>query len=116
MARSIVVYGGGGHGRVVIEALRAAGEFTPVAVLDPGLEGAVDGVPVRGGDDAPAALRAAGVQAAAIGVGSVGDPTVRRRLHAAILAAGFALPPIVHPRAYVAAASRPAASSRPAPW
>ncbi len=103
VARSIVVYGGGGHGRVVIEALRAGGEFTPVAVLDPALAGEVDGVPVRGGDDAPAALRAAGVEAAAIGVGSVGDPAVRRRLQAAALSAGFTLPPIVHPRAGVAA-------------
>ena len=108
MAEPIVVYGGGGHGRVVIEALRAAGELTPVAVIDPGLTGEVDGVPVRGGDDAAAALRAAGVAAAAIGVGSVGDPAVRRRLHGAIVGAGFALPPIVHPRASVAssAASR----------
>lgn len=105
MAESIVVYGGGGHGRVVIEALRAAGEFTPVAVLDPGLAGDVDGVPVRAGGDAPAALRAAGVAAAVIAVGSVGDPAVRRRLQAAARDAGFALPPIVHPRASVAATS-----------
>ncbi len=105
MARPIVVYGGGGHGRVVIEALRAAGEFTPVAVIDPALTGEVDGVPVRGGGDAPAALRAAGVETAAIGVGSVGDPAVRRRLQVAIVGAGFALPPVIHPRASIASTS-----------
>ena len=99
---SIVVFGGGGHGRVVIEALRAAGESTPVAVLDPALAGKVDGVPVRQGGGAAAALRAAGVEAAAIGVGSVGDTAARRRVHGEALAAGFALPPVVHPRASVA--------------
>jgi len=91
---------------VIIEALRAGEQFTPVAVLDPAVEGEVDGVPVRGGGGAPAALRAAGVEAAAIGVGSIGDPTVRRRLRAAALSAGFTLPPIVHPRASVASTSR----------
>jgi UDP-perosamine 4-acetyltransferase len=105
VARPIAVYGGGGHARVVIEALRAAGEFTPAAVLDPAFAGEVDGVPVRGADDAPAALRAAGVEAAVIAVGSIGDPAVRRRLHAGALQAGFTLPPIVHPRACVAATS-----------
>ena len=103
MARSIVVFGGRGHGRVVIDALRAGAEFTPVAVEDPDLSGEVDGVPVIVGRDAAAALRAAGVDAAAIGVGSVGDPALRRRLHAEALEDGFALPPIVHPRATVAA-------------
>jgi UDP-perosamine 4-acetyltransferase len=105
VTRSIVVYGGGGHGRVVIEALRAAGESTPVAVLDPALAGEVDGVPVRTGDGAAAALRAAGVEAAAIGVGSVGDSIARRRVHGEALKAGFALPPVVHPRASVASTS-----------
>jgi len=102
VASAIVVYGGSGHGRVVIEALRAGGAWEPVAVLDPALAGEVDGVPV-GDDGAAAALRADGVGAAAIGVGAVGDTTLRRRLHAAALTAGFTLPPVVHPRASVAA-------------
>lgn len=102
MSSPIVIYGGGGHGRVVIDALRLAGLFDPVAVLDPALGGAVDGVPVSD-DDAAAALRAAGVEAAAIAAGSVGDPALRRRLHAKALSAGFTLPVIVHPRASVAA-------------
>jgi sugar O-acyltransferase (sialic acid O-acetyltransferase NeuD family) len=98
----IVVYGGGGHGRVVIDALRLAGRYDPVAVLDPARSGAVDGVPVSD-DDAAAALRAAGVEAAVIAAGSVGDPALRRRLYAKALSAGFTLPAIVHPRASVAA-------------
>ena len=84
MASAIVVYGGSGHGRVVIEALRAGGAYEPVAVLDPALEGEIDGVPVKG-DDAAAALRAGGVAVAAIGVGAVATPPLRRRLHAAAL-------------------------------
>jgi UDP-perosamine 4-acetyltransferase len=88
---------------VVIDALRATGEFTPVAIIDPGIAGEIDGVPVRNGDDAPAALHAVGVEVAVIGVGSVGDSTARRSMHAKALGAGFALPPIVHLRATVAA-------------
>ncbi len=101
MASAIVVYGGSGHGRVMIEALRAGGAYEPVAVLDPALAGEIDGVPVKG-DEAAAALCADGVVAAAIGVGAVGDTALRRRLHAGALEVGFALPAVVHPRASVA--------------
>ena len=102
MASAIVVYGGSGHGRVVLEALRAGGAYEPVAVLDPALEGEIDGVPIKRDDDAPA-LRAGGVAAAAIGVGAVGDTALRRRLHALAREVGFDLPAVVHPRASVAA-------------
>ena len=102
MASAIVVYGGSGHGRVVIEALRAGGAYEPVVVLDPALEGEIDGVPVDGDDAAPA-LRSGGVTAAAIGVGAVGDTALRRRLHAVAHEIGFDLPAVVHPRASVAA-------------
>jgi len=106
VTRPIVVLGGGGHARVVIEALRAAGQFTPVGVLDPAASGDIDGVPVRGGDEVLPQLLAEGVDAAAVGVGSVGDSAVRRRLHDRAVCLGLELPPIVHPRAWVAATAQ----------
>jgi UDP-perosamine 4-acetyltransferase len=105
-AEPIIVFGAGGHGRVVIEALRCAGGFSVVAVLDPHRGGDIDGVPVRGGDDVAEGLRQEGIGHAAVGVGSVGDPSVRRRLHELAVSLGFILPPIVHPGAIVAATAR----------
>jgi UDP-perosamine 4-acetyltransferase len=109
VTRPIVVLGAGGHARVVIEALRAGGHFTPVGVLDPTASGDVDGVPVLGGDEILPQLLSEGVDSAAVGVGSVGEPAVRRRLHEAAASLGLEMPPIVHPRATVAATARLAA-------
>lgn len=103
VAEPIVVFGGGGHARVVIEALRYSSEYQVVAVLDRTRHGEVDGIPVRGGDDVAQLLLGEGVVCAAIGVGAVGDTTVRRRLHDLALSLGFTLPPVVHERAVVAA-------------
>ncbi len=106
MAEPVVVFGAGGHARVVIDALRAAGAFTPIAALDPQVQGELDGVPVRGGDETAAALLAEGVGVAVIGIGSVGDPAARRRVHDEAVRLGFTLPAIVHPGAHVAATAR----------
>jgi sugar O-acyltransferase (sialic acid O-acetyltransferase NeuD family) len=106
VAEPILIIGGGGHGRVVIDALRAAGDFEPIAIVDSRVEGERDGVPVRGGDDALPGLLAEGIGAAAIGVGSVGDATARRRVHERALQVGFALPAIVHPHATVSPTAR----------
>lgn len=91
---------------MVIEALRADGRFTPVGVLDPAARGEVDGVPVRGGDEILPHLLVEGVDAAVVGVGAVGDTALRRRLHDRAKGLGFEVPPIVHPRASVAATAR----------
>lgn len=108
MARPIVIVGGGGHARVVIDALRCSGEYEPAAVVDSALEPGdeVDGVVVRGGDELLPVLAGEGVAAAAIAVGSIGDAAARRRLHGLAAQHGFALPAIVHPRATVATTAR----------
>ncbi len=70
------------------------------AVGEPGEP--VLGAEVLGTDDDLADLRARGIVHAAVGVGSVGDSAARRAVHERACAAGFALPPIVHPTAVVA--------------
>ena len=51
---SIIILGAGGHGRVVLDIIRQAGQFTPIGFLDnnTALHGRrVDGLPVLGGID-----------------------------------------------------------------
>lgn len=106
MARkpACAVFGGGGHARVLIDALLASGAGRPAAVLDPGRPGAeVLGVPVVGGDDAPLPK---GVTHFVVGLGSARDNAPRRRLYERALARGLKPLTVVHPGAVVSRFAR----------
>lgn len=107
---AVVVVGAGGHGRSVIDALRASrGDLEPRACTDPDPARAgadVDGVPVVGDDDRLPGLLADGIEAACLGVGGISDNRPRARLYEHVRALGFQLPSVVHGRGYVAASAR----------
>ena len=89
--------GAGGHAKVMIEALRAAG-WTPGGLLTPDPDAsALLGVPVLGGDDALNSLRDR-FEAVAV---AVGDNQARVRIGANVRMLGYALPPVIHPTAHV---------------
>jgi sugar O-acyltransferase (sialic acid O-acetyltransferase NeuD family) len=106
MAKLLLI-GGGGHCRVVIDALRAAGGPEPDGIVDlpECVGGRVEGVPVIGTDSDLARLRTEGFSAAHVTVGSVGVADVRARLFSAAKDAGFELAAIVHPAATVSASA-----------
>ena len=102
MSLPVIILGGGGHGRVVIEALLRAG--MPVAgVIDP--DGRIaaalpEALPWLGGEDVlavhpPAAYRLAN------GVGGIGDGR-RRRSFERMKQAGYGFVGVRHPSAVVA--------------
>ena len=98
-----VIIGAGGHARCVIDTMQAAGvEIAGVVDVTPDSE-VVLGVPVIGGDAELANLRAAGLTHAVMGIGSVGDATIRRQAAARALDAGFTFDPVAHPSAVVSA-------------
>jgi UDP-perosamine 4-acetyltransferase len=100
----LLVIGGGGHGRVVIEALLAAGAEV-AGVIDPRPEVAAmlpDGVPWLGGDEALRRYRPEDYQLAN-GVGGIGDPQ-RRHVFERFSAAGYSFIRVRHPAASVAQA------------
>ncbi len=109
--RRLIVYGGGGHGKAVIEAVRAAGTHEVVGVVDDGLPGGsqVLGLPVLGGAEALAGLLTQGIRLAANAVGGIGDARSRVRVFQRLVEAGFACPAVIHPTAYV----EPSASLSP---
>jgi len=99
----VLVIGAGGHAKVVIEALRAAG-FDPVGLVDARPDApALLGVPVLGGDDALPRLRAEGIEAAIVALGA---NRARERAGEGLRALGFRLPAIVHPAALVSPSAR----------
>ncbi len=97
--RRIVILGGGGHAKVVLDVLRST-DLVPCAICDPARAGStLHGVPVVGGDDAVPALRADGVRFAFV---AIGNNAVRRRLSLDLLSRGFDLPTLIAPSAVIA--------------
>lgn len=104
MKKKIILAGGGGHCKVIIDAIRKSGEFDIYGVVDPNIAPGKDilGVKVIGGDDMLPALFDKGLRYAFIGVGSVGDCGLRKKIGARLLNIGFKLPVIAHPGATIA--------------
>jgi len=91
-----LVLGSGGHAAVVLDLLAAAGHRIAGTVSP---AGGIDGV-ANLGDDEALGIWGAGDVRIANGIGSTGDPAIRRNLFEMWSAHGFAFPPIVHPFAY----------------
>jgi len=103
-SEKIIIIGGGGHCRVVLDAIKRSKKFSIYGVLDPKLPKGtfISGVKVIGTDDALPKLAEKGIRNAFIGVGSIGNCKPRKRLYNNLKNLGFALPVIIHPGAVVA--------------
>lgn len=101
----MVIIGAGGHGRVVLDIIRAAGMDRPVGFLDTNssLHGhRVDGLAVLGGLDKLEAMKRDGVGGAVVAIGHNG---VRREYAETLDQTGFTLVNAIHPSANVASTS-----------
>lgn len=101
-AIDIIILGAGGHGMVVADTARAAGNkvlaFTDV---DQELHGRqILDIPVICGDDILSAHDPASVHLV-VGIGSTRDTAVRRRVFQDLKANGFTFATIIHPSAIV---------------
>lgn len=113
--RLCIVIGGGGHARVVLDALRAADAALAYVVLDanPNRTGSeLDGVPVVGTDARLPELASTESARFVIGVGGAGDNRARRRLFDYALSCGIAPMSVIHPSAIVSLLSRFAAGTQ----
>jgi acetyltransferase EpsM len=102
-SKSLVVYGGGGHGKALIDLIRALGTYTIVGILDDGLDlgDQVMGVPILGGAEMLDPLKARGLGHAVNAVGGIGDMQSRVHVFEKLRQAGFVCPALVHPTAFV---------------
>ena len=100
---AIIIYGGGGHGKILIDLLRTL-EIYPIAgIVDDGLAvGAqIMGVPVLGGSAILPKLFEQGVHLAANAVGGIGDINTRINVFECLSKVGFTCPTLVHPASFV---------------
>jgi acetyltransferase EpsM len=100
---AIVIYGGGGHAKTLIDLVRTLGAWQIAGIVDDGLPvGAqVLGVSVLGGAPVLAHLAMHGLHTAVNAVGGIGNPGVRLKIFEILAQAGFECPALVHPRAWV---------------
>jgi sugar O-acyltransferase (sialic acid O-acetyltransferase NeuD family) len=100
---AILVYGGGGHGKALIDLLRALNTYHIVAVIDDSLspDMQVMGVTVRGGSSALTELYEQGVRLAVNAVGGIGNLSTRVKVFERLTEAGFTCPSLVHPSAVI---------------
>lgn len=103
MKNRIVLIGGGGHCKSVVNSIQRACFYDEVVVVDqsyPQLENVL-GIPVIGKDDKLPELKNAGYDHAFITVGSIKSTELRRRLYEEAVRLGFWFPYIVDPSAQV---------------
>src|SRR3954465_14954659 len=98
IALPIVGYGAGGHAVSLIDALRSAGRFDVVGLVDDDerLEGqTLLGPPIETAVGALKGVPVSGVANAFVGTGGVVNRKPRRTARERLEALGFALPPVV---------------------
>ncbi len=100
---AIIVYGGGGHGKSLIDLLRVWGKYNVIGVVDDGLQAGetVLGLSVLGGGESLTGLYRKGTRLAANAVGGIGNIAVRIKVFERLAQAGFDCPALIHPTAFV---------------
>jgi sugar O-acyltransferase (sialic acid O-acetyltransferase NeuD family) len=95
-----IIFGGGGHAKVVIDCLKAGGSGVSSAILDQNrsLWGQqVMGVPVLGDESLLEQLVSKGARFFVVAIGSVGDSRIRRQIFEKGLAHNLEPFTIIHP-------------------
>lgn len=104
----LIIYGGGGHAKSVIDLIHAEGKWSITGIVDDRLDtgSAILGVPVLGGASILPSLRERGIQHAVNAVGGIGDPASRVAVFERLRSMGFILPAMVHPHAFIEPSAR----------
>lgn len=94
----IIIIGGGGHAKVLIEIVKLSGQYEIIGILDPQLEVDINiaGVSVLGNDDLLEGLHKKGVMNACIAIGSIKDNIRRKILYEKVKQMGFTIPFLIH--------------------
>lgn len=109
MAVPVIGLGAGGHAKVVIEILRLNKQYELVGLLDskPELKGSsVLSVPVLGDDQYLPELVSREIKHFFVGVGSIGDTSLRCKLYNLALAYGMLPVSAIHPQAIISPSAK----------
>lgn len=101
--RLVVIYGGGGHAKSLIDLIRSEGKYQIAGILDDSIPAGTKilDVPVLGGGEHLVGLRRRGIGKAVNAVGGIGSIQPRLAVYQKINMAGIICVTVVHPRAFV---------------
>jgi acetyltransferase EpsM len=105
---AIILYGGGGHGKSLIDLIRSLGTYHLVGIIDDGAptDKEIMGLPILGGAQVLNQLFLQGIRLAVNGVGGIGNVAARLKVFDTLSKAGFTYPALVHPSAVVEPSAR----------
>jgi len=100
---ALIIFGGGGHGKTLIDLIRAMGTYRIIGIIDDHLPENSDvlGVPVLGGAKSLSEWHNRGVRLAVNAIGGIGNVSVRIKIFDILANAGFYCPTLIHPTAVV---------------
>ena len=99
----VIIYGGGGLSKMIIEHVRVMGAFQIVGIIDDRIPAGTDiiGCKVIGDSNMLAGLYKEGIRTAFNSVGGIGNFLVRLKVFQTLAKAGFNCPVLVHPTAHI---------------
>jgi sugar O-acyltransferase, sialic acid O-acetyltransferase NeuD family len=97
MNKKLLLLGGGGHCKSVIDSLLKTKSYTEVGIIDKkeNVGKSILGIPIIGCDDDLFELYQNGYNNAFITIGSIGNPSIRVKLFKVIKEIGFEIPNII---------------------
>ena len=103
----LVIYGGGGHAKSLIDLIRLDGRYQVHGILDDGIPAGenIMGVPVLGGGELLGTLRKKGLGLAVNAVGGIGSIQPRLAVYERLAQAGFLCVTVAHPLSFVEASA-----------
>lgn len=106
--KKIVLIGGGGHAKVLIDLIKSLKAYKVMGLLDPALKigELIAEITVLGNDKLLSELYKKGVRDACIAIGSIKDNSKRKDLYFRVKKEGFSVPSLIHPKATVSGSSR----------
>lgn len=101
--KKIVLIGGGGHCKSVMDAVLQSDEYDDIVIVDPNLPigTEIHGCRVIGDDSVLSLLKKQGYEYSFITVGSISDTSLRRKLAEQVESLGFKIPVISDPSAVI---------------
>lgn len=100
MMEKMILVGGGGHAKSIIDSVRSLNKFHIVGFVDK--KDTNPGIKRLGDDEVLSSLYNSGIKKAFIAVGSIGKPNVRIRLYNTLKNIGYKFPTIIDKTASVA--------------
>ena len=102
MGKKLLLIGGGGHCKSVLDCVVSSGIYDEIGIVDKEDTIPYRGIQIVGNDDYLPSLYMQGWEYAFVTVGSVGNTNIRRKLYNLIKEQGFTVPIIADPTAIIA--------------